>query len=148
MRPTYRRAVAALRGFTLVEVIIVLATLGFAAVAIMSLQGTILARESDNKDLQTGAGLLQECAEQILATRRQLGYVTVNQNTCSALGNLAGFGAPAVTVTANGVSGSPACPNSNSPPCCASNSSTCTVQISLSKSGASLAPVTLQLVNY
>jgi Tfp pilus assembly protein PilV len=143
---TVTRRRRALRGFTLIEAIIVLATLGVAAITIMSLQGVILAKESDNKDLQTGAGLVQECAEQILATRRLLGYSTVNQNTCSALGNTAGFGAPTVTVTTN--AGSPSCPNSNVPPCCASNSTTCTVQITLSKSGASLAPVTLQLVNY
>lgn len=138
---------ASARGFTLVESIIVLALLSIAAVGIISLQGNIFYGQSGNKDIEVGVQLMQECAEQILATRQQIGYTSVNQDTCSTLGNYSGFGAPSVTVTANNVSGpSPLCPTSVT--CCASNSSTCTVAVTLSKTGTSLTHVILQLVNY
>ena len=88
---------------------------------------------------------MHECAEQILATRRRISYSSVDQNTCSSLGNYAGFGTPALTVTANNVSGTPSCPGV---PCCDSKSTSCTVTVTLSKSGATLTPVVLQLVNY
>ncbi len=135
------------RGFTLVETIIVVVVLSIAAVAIISMQGNIFYGQSGNKDLQVGVQLMQECAEQILATRRHSGgYTAVNTNTCSALGNVGGFGTPSVTVTANNVSGTPSCPSNIT--CCPSNSSTCTVAVTVSKAGANLTPVTLELVNY
>ena len=124
-------------GFTLVESIIVLVVLAIAAVAIVSLQGHIFTGQSGNKDLQVGVQLLQECAEQVLAVRRQSGYAAVTTNTCSTLGNSGGFGAPSVTVTADNAGA--ACPSGG----------TCNkVVITLSKGGASLTPVTLELVSY
>lgn len=128
-------------GFTLVESIIVLVLLGIAAVAIVSMQGNIFYGQSGNKDLQVGVQLIQECAEQILATRRRAGYTSVTAATCSALGNYGGFGAPSVTLTDG---------NGASVTFCPSASSTCTavISISLSAGGASLTPVTLQLTKY
>ena len=70
------------RGFTLVESIIVLVVLGIAAVAMISLQGNIFYSQSSSKDIQVGAQLMQECAEQILAMRRRISYSSVDQNTC------------------------------------------------------------------
>ena len=135
------------RGFTLVESIVVLVVLSIAAVAIISMQGNIFYGQSGNRDIEVGVQLMQECAEQILVTRRQIGYASVDQDTCNSLGNYGGFGVPDVTVTANDVTGTPSpCPGNV--PCCISNSSTCTVSVTLSKTGASLTPVILQLVNY
>ena len=87
-----------------------------------------------------GTHLMQECAEQVLATRQGTGtgtgYDSVTTSTCSSLGSYGGFSAPSVTVTADT---SAACPPGG----------TCkTVAISVSKSGSSLAPITLELVSY
>lgn len=136
MRHAHPHRFACSRGFTLVESIIVLVALSIAAVAIISMQGNIFYGQSGNKDIQVGLQLMQECAEQILAKRRQSGYASVDQNTCGTLGNYGGFGAPSVTITSDA---SAACPNGG----------TCKkVVISVSKTGASLTPVTLELVSY
>ncbi len=124
-------------GFTLVESIIVLVVLGIAAVGIISLQGRIFSGQSDIKNIQIGVQLMQECAEQVLAVRRQSGFSAVNTNTCSTLGNTGGFGPPSVTVTPD--NGGAACPSGG----------ICNkVEITLSKDGASLTPITLMLVSY
>ena len=130
---------AGARGFTLVESIIVLVVLSIAAAGIISLQGNIFYGQSGNKDLEVGAQLMQECAEQILATRQQSGYSAVNTNTCNTMGNVGGFGAPCVNVTSDNAGA--ACPSGG----------TCNkVEISVSKNNCitKLTPVTLELVSY
>jgi len=123
---------AANKGFTLIESLIVMVVLSIAAVGIISLQGNILYSQSDNKDIQVGVQLMQECAEQVLATRQQSGYAATP--SCSTLGNYGGYGTPGVTVTS--FSGG-SCPG------------TCKrVAITLTKNGASLTPVTRMLANY
>lgn len=125
------------KGFTLIETIVVIVILGFAAVAINSLQRNVFIGQTSNKDLQLGVQLLQECAEQIIAVRRKSGFNTVDTNTCSNLGNYGGFGAPIVTLTPDNTGA--ACPTGG----------TCNkAVITLSKGGSSLTPVTLELVNY
>jgi len=127
-----RRHHAANKGFTLIESLIVLVVLSIAAAAIITLQSNIFAGQADSKDLQVGVQLMQECAEQVLTTRQQSGYATTPN--CSTLGNYGGFGAPSVTVTS--ITGG-SCPG------------TCKqVDITLTKNGASLTPVTLMLANY
>ena len=137
MKRVPRHPFAGSGGFTLVESITVLTILGIVAAGIVSLQGKILSGRSDNRDMEVGTQLMQECAEHVLATReRANGYDLVTTSTCSSLGSYGGFGAPSVTVTADT---SAACPSG----------STCKqVVISVSKSGATLTPVTLQLVSY
>jgi prepilin-type N-terminal cleavage/methylation domain-containing protein len=126
---------AGARGFTLVESIVVLVVLSIAAAAIISLQGNIFYGQSGNKDLQVGVQLMQECTEQILATRRQSGYSTTP--SCSGLTTYGGYNLPTVTVT-NPYTGA-GCPSGG----------TCkSVEIKLTKSGVSLTPVTLMLVSY
>ena len=124
-------------GFTLVESIIVMVLLGIAAATIISMQGNIFYGQSENKDLQVGVQLMQECAEQIFATRRRAGYTSALTTSCLNLVAYGGFDLPSVTKTDN---------NGNSP--CASASSTCTVVISLSKGGSSLTPIILRLTKY
>jgi prepilin-type N-terminal cleavage/methylation domain-containing protein len=144
MRHARPHRFAASSGFTLIESIIVVVLLSLAAAAIISMQGNIFYGQSGNRDLEVGVQLMQECAEQVMAMRRQSGYAAVDASTCNAVGTLSGsgFDAPSVTVTTEvgvGAVGE-ACPNG----------STCTkVVISVNKTGgASLTPVTLELVSY
>lgn len=124
-------------GFTLIETIIVMVILSIAAVAIINLQGNVFNGQSNNKDLQVGAQLLQECAEQVIAVRRKSGLNAVTTSTCNALGNYGGFGVPIITIAADNTGA--VCPTGG----------TCNqVMITLSKGGSSLTPVTVELVNY
>lgn len=125
------------QGFTFIETIVVMTLLGIAAATIIKLQGTVFYGKSDNKDLQVGVMLMQGCAEQVIAVRRNAGYTAVNTSTCSALGNYGGYTAPIVTVTADNTG--TACPTGG----------TCNkVVITLSKDGSKLTPITLELVDY
>ena len=131
------------KGFTLIESIILLTALSIVAVGIVSLQGKIFSGRSDSRDMEVGTQLLQACAEQVLATRQRTGgYDLVTTSTCSHLlddyvgHTFEGFAVPSITITADT---SAACPSG----------STCIqVVISVSKSGASLTPITLELVSY
>ena len=133
MRQARPRRFAACKGFTLVESIMVLVTLGIAAAAIVSLQGNILHGQSGNKDLQVGVQLMQECAEQILSTRRQSGYSAVTTSSCSGVGALGAYSAPSVAIT-DPYSGT-GCPSGG----------TCKL-VAISQS--TLTPITLLLVSY
>jgi type II secretory pathway pseudopilin PulG len=141
------------RGFTLVESIIVVGMLFLAAGAIISMQRNIFSGQSVNTGMQVGVQLMQECAEQILATRRSsssgAGYaaVTAGSNgtgTCGALGNYGGYGTPTVTVDPDT---SAACPT------ILGVQATCElVTITVSKTGfttdTGLTPLILLLVSY
>ena len=131
------RRCARSRGFTLIEAIIVLVTLGIAMAGFLALNGTIFTGRSGNRDIEVGTQLMQECAEQVLGTRQPVnGYDFVTTSTCSTLASYGGFSVPALTVTADT---SAACPTGG----------TCkTVVISVSKGGSTLTPVTLELVSY
>ncbi|MDP1527215.1 MAG: type II secretion system protein [Rhodocyclaceae bacterium] len=89
------------RGFTLVESIIVLVLLSIAAASIATLSGNIFHGEDDNRDLQTGIKLMQECAEQVLATRRATADFSNFTPACPSgtLPAFSGFSVPAVTTT-------------------------------------------------
>lgn len=124
------------RGYTLVESIIVLVVLSIAAVGIISMQANIFKGRSDNRNIEVGVQLMQECAEQILATRQHLGYANVNANTCDTLGNYGVFDGRSVNVTPDNAG---VCPSGG----------TCKkVVIYVSKAGVNLTPVTLELVSY
>lgn len=93
------------RGFTLVETLIVVVLLAIAAVGVGAMQGRIFSNQSAIKDLQVGARLMQECAEQVLAVRRHTpdGYAALETgfgaNSCGGVNALAGFSVPTVTFT-------------------------------------------------
>lgn len=125
------------RGFTIIESIIALVILAIASVAIVSLQSDIFSGQSDNKSMEVGVQLMQECAEKILGVRRGAGYGGVMSSTCDGLGNINGFGAPSIAL--NDASGTAITT-------CAS--STCTATISIRKGTTTLTPITLRLVNY
>lgn len=132
-------------GFTLVESIIVLVLLGIAAAAIISMQGNIFYGQSGNKDIQVGVQLMQECAENILATRRASGYGAPSladsgaaTSSCSGMTlTNPNYGAPTVTITAGSSATIPACPSATSNSC---------KLVSITQGG--LTPVTLMLVSY
>ena len=132
-------------GFTLVESVNVIVVLAITGVAIVSMQTRIFGGQTSVKDLQVGTRLMQECAEQVLATRRygQDGYTLVTSDTnvtsnpfnataCGGVTALAGYAIPAVTYT-DPYTG-PGCPTP-----------TCKL-VSISQGG--LTPLTLMLVDY
>jgi len=125
------------RGFSLIEMIIVIVVLSIGAVALLSMQGQVVRGQADDNDIQTGAQLLQECGEQILATRRRgTGYDSIVISTdCYLLAGLGGFTAPSVDVTPYTGTGCPA-------------GATCKLAvISVSKGGATLTS-RLMVVDY
>lgn len=125
---------AASKGFTLIEAIIVLVVLSIAAVTVVQLAGTILNSQADNKTLQVGMQLMQECAEHVLATRRTSGYSVTP--SCSNLTAFTGFDAP--TVTTDPYTGT-ACPSGG----------TCklvAISVAPTSGGGSMTPITVLLV--
>jgi prepilin-type N-terminal cleavage/methylation domain-containing protein len=94
------------RGFTLVESIVVVVVLAIAGVGIGSIQSRIFSNQASIKNLQVGARLMQECAEQVLAVRRftENGYAALaaggfGTNSCGGVTALTGFSVPTVTFT-------------------------------------------------
>ena len=128
------------RGYTLIETLVVMTLLGIASVTIIALQGNIFTQQIDNRDLQTGVQLVQECAEQVLAIRRRApgaGYAAINTSVCNSLNQQGGFGIPTLTLRDDTGASVQAC-----------SSSFCTVSISVGKLGSTVAPITLRLSNY
>jgi len=134
------------RGFTLIESLIVLVVLAIAAVVIASLQGNILYRQADNTKIQVGVQIMQECAEQLLATASSVGGFdspsladsTAASTSCSGmtLSNLTfTSAAPTVTITNGNSATIPACPSAIA----------CKL-VSVTQGG--LTPLVLMLVSY
>ena len=77
------------RGFTLVELIMVIVLLGIAAVAIISGYGQVARSLSTNAELQAGMQLARGCGEYLIAQRRDnplMGYSGVTgASICSTL---------------------------------------------------------------
>jgi prepilin-type N-terminal cleavage/methylation domain-containing protein len=87
------------RGFSLVEVILVIVVLAIGMVALVPLFGGLSSGWSQTGDVQTGTQLVQQCGEHILGTRRRQtgGYALIDSNICSGLTTAGGFSAPTVT---------------------------------------------------
>ena len=136
------------RGYTLIELLMVIVTLGIAAAAIVMLQGNIFSRRASMQDLQIGTQLIQDCSERLLATSRSaingLGYnANALSNGASASSLCAGstvnsggvvYGAPQVNLIVG---------NSTTIGPCPITSESCKL---LSVTQGGLAPVTLLLV--
>lgn len=129
---------AAHGGFTLIETIMVMAVLGIAAAGIASLTSGIFKGDTDNKNMQVGVQMMQECAELVLSTRRTSGFNAAANASCSGI-TLSGFSAPTFT-TATGNSTS-----ANMGACPLSTGNNCML-VSVTQGG--LTPITLMLVNY
>lgn len=93
-------------GFTLIECIIVIVVLAIASIGIGSLHATIFDGQSSLQDIQVRTRLMEECAENVLATRRHTteGYAAVSTaafgtNLCGGVTALTGYAIPTVTFT-------------------------------------------------
>lgn len=73
------------RGFTLVEMVMVIVILAIASVALMDQFVNTAKSYLINEQLQTSTQLAQECAEHILATRRLQNYATAITTACPTL---------------------------------------------------------------
>lgn len=133
-RPLYK-------GFSLIELIIVIVVVSIAAVSMLALFGGAARSLNINEDTQTAAQLGQECSEHILAARRnpQIGYGGIDDTICNALPDpLAGF-TRTVTVT----------DLITSPPCTVITAGTCrNVVVSIATPTTSPTVFTLMIVNY
>ena len=141
MKPHRHISARRLRGFTLVELIMVIVMLGIAGVGISSMQGSLFTGAASVKDMQVRTPLMLECAEQVLAVRRftEDGYAAVNAtafgaNLCgSGFTTLSGYTIPSVTIT-DPYTGA-ACPTGSS----------CKL-VTISQNG--MTPLTLMLMDY
>ena len=88
------------RGFSLIELIMVVILLSLLAVAMVPMVGQTSGGLLANRDSQAAAQLAQECAEYLLQLRRSNGYNLGGVITdCSALSTLDGYGPPSVAIT-------------------------------------------------
>ncbi|MBI5041492.1 MAG: prepilin-type N-terminal cleavage/methylation domain-containing protein [Gammaproteobacteria bacterium] len=85
LTPTLSQGERRQRGFTLVEMVMVIVILGIASVALMDQFVNASKSYLIDEQLQTSTQLAQECAEHILATRRLQGYATAIATNCLAL---------------------------------------------------------------
>ena len=86
------------RGFSLIELVLVMVLLSIASVGLVALFGRLGNSLGVNNDTQAAAQQAQECAEYLLAERRRSGYVMGGVADCSALPAFNGYGPPTVTV--------------------------------------------------
>ena len=136
---------AAQRGFTLLEMIMVVVILGIASVAVVTIVARVGAGQDENSDLQVGAQLLQECGEWIVASHRRdenfytnIFVVGTSTNCFSGGASYGGFATPTVAVA--DVTGTGGCPPS--PAECKSG------LITITKGGVALNPINVMLVKY
>lgn len=131
----------ACRGISLIEMIVVMVLVSAAAVPLLSLYGVVVRSLPINEDTQTAAQLAQECAEHVLAARRNpaVGYGAIDNSICNVLPPpLAGF-ARKVEVTDLAAS----------PPCTVKAAGTCKkVEVSVSAQTTEPTRLTFMLVNY
>ena len=129
------------KGFSLIELIIVIVVVSIAAVGMLALFGGVGRSLSINEDTQTAAQLGQECCEHILGARRnpKIGYSAINDASCDVLpAPLAGF-ARKVTVT----------DLTTSPPCTVSSAGTCKkVEVSITATTTNPTVFTFMIANY
>ncbi len=102
------------RGFTLLEMVIVILLLGITAAAIIPLNGGLFKNDRQMRNLQSTSQLLQACAEQIMAQRRLNGFVDAPAPTyydaiCEAM-PIVPVGSNSFTVTSASSNNDPSCP--------------------------------------
>lgn len=129
------------KGFSMIELIIVLLVVSIAAVGMLALFSGAGQSLTINEDTQTASQLGQECAEHTLAARRnpKIGYSAINNAICDTLpAPLPGF---ARTVSVADLT--------TSPPCTVSTAGTCkSVTISITTPTTNPTVFTLMVVNY
>ncbi len=126
------------RGFTLVELVMVIVLFAIGATAIVAGYGQVGSSLSINSNLQAATQLARECGEYLLAERRDnstIGYSGVTGSTfCSALPNPSGL---TITINFTDPYSGAACPG------------TCKLAaISVTNGTNTLASTSVMLVNY
>ena len=102
-------------GFSLLEMVIVVVILGIASVAVATMVSHVGSGQTENKDLQVGAQLLQECGEWIVSNHRRdedfyTNVLTGTSSTCfSGPAAFGSFTQPSVSV-ATVAAGTGGCP--------------------------------------
>ncbi len=79
------------RGFSLIELIMILVLLSLGSVVLVRLYGQSVGSLDENIAFQTGAQAVQQCAEHFLGTRRRVGYSAVASTNCTGLTMPAGY---------------------------------------------------------
>ena len=138
------------RGFTLIELVVVIILLGIAGAAVVMLQGSVFSQRELTRDQQIGAQLQQECAERFVVIRRTQGFnnALLQPGTYSQCADLPVFGSPlldgnfSVQVTiASRTGGAPPNP-------CPVGRNCKLITISVSKStGLQLKPISFQVTD-
>lgn len=124
------------RGFTLIELVMVIVILSIASVAVLDQFTQASKAWFVDEDVQIASQLVQERAEQVLLSRRISGYASVTLGTVND--TLTGsFASYTRTVIVSVLSGAP-CPAAS----CKQ------VHISVARAGAPLASATLMLASY
>jgi|MudIll2142460700_1097286.scaffolds.fasta_scaffold00220_7 prepilin-type N-terminal cleavage/methylation domain-containing protein len=130
----------ATRGFSLIELIMIIVVLGVAS-AFLTTTFTQLPRSLEvSEGAQTASQLAQQCSERVLAQRRDpaVGFDLIASGTCAGLPTLAGY---AVNDVVTDVSGVAPCP-STLPNSCRE------VVVTVTRNGATVAVNNLLLVNF
>jgi prepilin-type N-terminal cleavage/methylation domain-containing protein len=130
------------RGFTLFETVLVIALLGLVSAGLMAMQPQVFKVQNNGRDQVIGIGLLNACAERLLAKRRQSGLAAVTSDLCNGMGaGSPGFQSdPTVILKDAGNASVTTC-----------SSASCTATITATKAtapAASLSAITLQLFAY
>jgi len=131
-------------GFSLIELIIVMVIISVGILGMTSLFSTSLTSLSTNETLQQATQYAQECAESVMATRRNLGFSWFASNTFSCGTNPSGF-----TRTQNPVgslytgNGTGACPSTTTLNC-----RDVSITVTSTTNAALSSTITLMLVDY
>jgi len=131
------------KGFTLIELVLVIIIISVASVPLFGLFSQASTSLLSNESIQTAAQLAQERAEFVLSRKRELGFngpvaeLAVGTITENLAGNFAGF-TRITDITQPGI------PPVGCPPGALCNQ----VVISVNRGGPALAQITLLLVNY
>lgn len=136
MRPAARTA-ARQKGFTLIELVLVIVIITVASMPLFSLFTQATSSLLSNEDLQAAVQLAQEKAEDVLAQRRNQGFASVATGTTPEAGVYNGFNRTTVITQP-----SPA------PAGCPGGSICNDVVVQVDKGGAVLAEIRLLLVDY
>jgi len=130
------------KGFSLIELVIVMIIISVGILGIVSQLGNNTALLSTNETLQQATQYAQECAEKVTATRRNPGgFASVNNTICNALPALpTGFARSAVVTTTSGTG--------IAPDPCPSGINNCKNVLVTVSNGALSSAVTVMLVNY
>ena len=132
------------RGFTLIETIMVIALLGMVSATLLSMQPKVFLAQTNARDQYVGLEQMRACAERILSVRRTSGFASVTTALCNGLGGQGNYALnPTVTLTADS---NPAAVTN-----CSTSTVICTATVSIAKTSgpaATMAPLTVQISVY